>query len=183
MRAGVYSRSTDVSGDTDLTQEPRQHLSSIEVLGRDVAGGARVCHVIGRDCLDGGGSLFDGAYGKQAAPTRQVRAESGVLHDRRPSAGHLPAGTPHEVPSVVRNKDVLAHGKVATRRADVPPIRIEIHRDLVRIADTPSGVAQQVERLTRSSGNRYFHGDVCQARERHELRKFEILLSVRLSVE
>src|SRR5262245_27238738 len=109
MRAGVYSRSTDVSGDTDLTQEPRQHLSSIKVLGRDVAGGARVCHVIGRDGLDGGGGLFDGAYGKEAATTRQVRTESGVLHDRRPSAGHLPARTADENPRVVRNRNIFAH--------------------------------------------------------------------------
>src|SRR5262245_6362490 len=109
--AGVYSRSTEVLmlGDTNLTQEPRQHLSCIQVLGRDVAGGAGVCHVIGHDGLDGGGGLLDSPYGKEAAPTRQVRAESSVLHDLRPSARHLPAGMTDEVPRVGRNKHILAH--------------------------------------------------------------------------
>src|SRR5712691_1170230 len=87
MSPVTITRTTAVLSDSRSVEHRTEHALGGEVLGRDLACGARVRRVVTLDRLHGRDGLLDGREREQAAPRRHALAETGLLGDHRPTGG------------------------------------------------------------------------------------------------
>jgi hypothetical protein len=133
-----------------------------------------------RDHRPSAGQINGAAFTEPATAADNITvfgySKLSLRHDGRSPTRHVPARVADEDAGVVRDVDVLAHGKHATGRPHVAPVGLDARRRIVRVRHTRSGAEQLRKRLARSPGNGDLQGDAGETRKVHELREFEILL-------
>src|SRR5262245_15483665 len=99
----ILSGCIRMSSRTGHVQQALQHAPGVEMLARQVGGGARMTVVIGVDAIDAGDGLLEAGEREKPFAVRQVRGPAGVLHERRPSRREIALGPIAEPPGPRRH--------------------------------------------------------------------------------